>query len=119
MSLAPFSQTLDRLRGGECADVAAARLAEIVKAVESTGKPGTLTVQITVKKLSRSGALELIDKVTAKIPEEQQSTTLLFSTPEGNLISSDGRQGALDLQKPDALPTAANAVRLVAGAQAQ
>ena len=108
MSIRPFHETLNRLRGGDLCLEAQKALAEIVLAVENTGKAGRLTITLDVKKLSRSGALEIIDKVAAKVPEEQALTTLLFSTPEGNLLSEDPRQQSLDL-KQAAIPNAASA----------
>ena len=79
-------------------DEAAEQLSEIVKAVDATGKGGKLTIELTIKKLSRSGALEIIDKVTSKAPTEAPLTTMMYPTPEGNLITEDPRQQKLDLK---------------------
>jgi len=98
MALKPITETLRHVRGGLLINEASELLAEVVKAVETTGKSGKLTIELQVKKLSRSGALEIIDKVTAKAPTEAPMTTMMYPTPEGNLITEDPRQAKLDLK---------------------
>lgn len=98
MALKPITETLRHVRGGQLLDEASEKLAEIVKAVDITGKGGRLTIELQVKKLSRSGALEIIDKVTSKVPAESPITTMMYPTPEGNLITEDPRQQKLDLK---------------------
>ncbi|MFA5633440.1 MAG: hypothetical protein WC997_18275 [Porticoccaceae bacterium] len=100
MTVKRITETFERLRGGEMLDEASERLAEVVRAVDATGKAGEITIKLQVKKLSRSGALEIIDRVTAKVPEEPQLTTMMYPTPEGNLITEDPRQQKLDLKVP-------------------
>lgn len=98
MALKPITETLRHVRGGLLINEASELLAEIVKAVEVTGKAGKLTIELQIKKLSRSGALEIIDKVTSKTPTEAPLTTMMYPTPEGNLITEDPRQQKLDLK---------------------
>lgn len=98
MAIKPITDTLRHVRSGLLINEASELLAEIVKAVEVTGKSGKLTIELQVKKLSRSGALEIIDKVTSKIPTEAPLTTMMYPTPEGNLITEDPRQQKLDLK---------------------
>lgn len=98
MALKPITETLRHVRGGLLINEASELLAEVVKAVEITGKSGKLTIELQVKKLSRSGALEIIDKVTSKAPSEAPMTTMMYPTPEGNLITEDPRQAKLDLK---------------------
>ncbi|MFT0547891.1 hypothetical protein ACMHYO_16370 [Allopusillimonas ginsengisoli] len=98
MALKPITDTLRHVRGGLLINETSELLAEIVKAVEVTGKAGKLTIELQIKKLSRSGALEIIDKVTSKIPSEAALTTMMYPTPEGNLITEDPRQQKLDLK---------------------
>jgi hypothetical protein len=98
MAIRPITDTMRHMRSGQFIDDASTKLAEIVNAVDITGKPGKLTIEITVKKVGRAGALELVDKVSAKVPHEAPITTLMFPTPEGNLMTSDPRQQALELQ---------------------
>ena len=98
MAIKPITETLRHVRGGLLINEATEQLADVVKAVEITGKSGRLVIELQVKKLSRSGALEIIDKVTAKVPTEAPLTTMMYPTPEGNLITEDPRQAKLDLK---------------------
>lgn len=118
MAVNRITETLERLRGGQMLDEASEKLAEIVRAVDVTGKAGELTIKLQVKKLSRSGALEVIDKLVAKVPEESPITTMMYPTPEGNLITEDPRQQKLDLkipQIPGAEDVQIRSVRLTSG----
>lgn len=92
----PLLETLHHLEGGCFLDTASEKLAEIVKAVDTTGKPGKLTLTIDVRK-AMSTALALKGKVSAKLPPETPLEALLFPTPEGNLLTEDPRQGKLPL----------------------
>lgn len=85
MAIKPITETLQHVRGGMLIIEASEQLAEVVRAVETTGKAGEITIKLQVKKLSRSGALEIIDKLTSKVPQEAPLTTMLYPTPEGNL----------------------------------
>lgn len=98
MAVKPITETLRHIRGGMLIDEASEALSTVVKAVESTGKAGRVIIELQVKKLSRSGALEIIDKVTHKVPAEQPMTTMMYPTPEGNLLTEDPRQQKLDLK---------------------
>jgi len=100
MAVKRITETLERLRGGQMLDEASELLAKVVQGVDTTGKAGEITIKLQVKKLSRSGALEVIDKVTGKVPEETPITTMMYPTPEGNLITEDPRQQKLDLEVP-------------------
>lgn len=98
MSTNTIEETLRHLRGGYLLSELEEQLAKVVQAVDVTGKAGKLTIQLTVKKVSRSGALEILDKITSVAPEEAPLTTLMYPTPEGRLAPSDPRQQALDLK---------------------
>jgi len=104
-----IEDTLRHLRGGHLLADFQEQLAKVVQAVDATGKAGKLTLALTVKKVSRSGALEILDKVTATAPEEAPLTTLMYPTPEGRLAPSDPRQQALDLKSlPNTASTLTN-----------
>lgn len=92
----PILETLRSLEGGTFLEVSADQLAALVLAVDQTGKPGKLTLEITVRKAS-SSALALKGKITAKMPPENPVEALMFPTPEGNLLLEDPRQGKLPL----------------------
>lgn len=94
-----IEETLRHLRGGHLLADLQEDLAKVVQAVDATGKAGKLTLTLTIKKVSRSGALEVLDKITSSAPEEAPLTTLMYPTPEGRLAPSDPRQQALDLKQ--------------------
>ncbi len=99
----PILETLHHIEGGTFLEEAANRLAEIVLAVDQTGKPGKLTLTIDVRKAMHT-ALALKGKLTVKMPPEAPIEALMFPTPEGNLLTEDPRQGKLPLA---AIPAAA------------
>jgi hypothetical protein len=92
----PILETLHHLEGGCFLNDAADSLAEIVKQVDVTGKPGKLTLTITVRKAMAS-ALAIKGKIAVTLPPEVPVEALMFPTPEGNLLTEDPRQGKLPL----------------------
>lgn len=78
-------------------DSAQNQLTELVKAVDSTGKPGTLTITIKVRKAT-AGSLAVTSKVEVKTPPAPPVETLLFPTVEGDLLTEDPNQRKLPLQ---------------------
>lgn len=97
MATRPLIDTLRHLDGGCLMDDAAELMAELVKAVDSTGKAGKLTLEISVRRATK-GAFAVIGKVTVKKPSEPVYESLLFPTPEGNLLTDDPSQHKLDLR---------------------
>ncbi len=95
-------QTISSLHAGLLADEANDKLQDLVKAVDSTGKAGTITITLSVRKAT-AGALAVKGKVTSKLPAEPDLEALLFPTPEGNLLTEDPRQQKLDI-RPIAAP---------------
>lgn len=92
----PFHETLHNINGGVLLHDAAEQLAELVLAVDATGKSGKITVEITIRKSSHatvaaSGTVKLVK------PKEPLIETLLFPTPEGSLLTEDPRQAKLPL----------------------
>lgn len=106
----PILETLHCINGGTFLIDAAEQLAELVKAVDSTGKGGTLTIKIAVRKAS-SQAMAVRGDITVKLPPEQPLEALMFPTPEGNLLTDDPRQSKLPLAPvgETALPIAPSA----------
>lgn len=85
-------------------DVAGEKLSALVKAVSETGKAGTLTLKIDVKP-STAGAQAVRGDINLKLPKTNPAESLLFPTPEGNLLEDDPRQTKLELKKVDAPTT--------------
>lgn len=93
MSTRPITDTLRLLNSGEFLDECSAQLAELVKGVDETGKAGTLTIKLALKKAS--GAIEIVPTVTNKTPEPKPDSTLLWPTVEGNLEVDNPNQRKL------------------------
>jgi len=107
MSVRPITDTLRALRNGHFIDEASEELARVVSSVAETGKTGKLVIEITVKKAGqgRNSALSVHGVATAKLSKPPVDDTLMFPTPDGNLLTEDPRQQKLDL-KVAAVPTA-------------
>ncbi len=99
MALRPFEETAKQIRRGFFLVELAEKLAEVAQAVDATGRQGELNIKLTIKKISRVGAMEISDKITTKIPSDPPETTMVFVTPEGNLMTQDPRQQSLELEK--------------------
>lgn len=94
-----ITDVLRDLRRGECVAEATEALAALVTAVSEHGKPGKLTVELTVRPATRgTGALVIADKIVSKLPVEPSSESLMFATPEGSLLPEDPRQTKLELR---------------------
>ena len=78
-------------------DLASDKLAELVNAVTSTGKAGSLTLKIDVKP-STAGALAVRGDVKIKKPARLPREALLWATPDGNLLAEDPKQTRLELK---------------------
>lgn len=103
----PFFDTVRDLRRGSFIDECADELQRVVTAVEETGKPGKLVIEIAVAPASKGqGAVKVADKITAKLPALPAGETIMFVTPENNLVANDPRQSSLELKSVDS-PSAA------------
>lgn len=98
MSIRPITDTLRHIGGGVFIDIASDKLAELVGAVDQSGKSGKIMLAITVKKATRGGAMVITGKVTMTKPAEEPMEAMLFATPEGNLVADDPHQQKLDLK---------------------
>jgi len=96
MARRSFVDTLRDLRGGEVIDQLDEQLQELVRAVQSTGAGGqiSLTVIVTPTK-GVSEAVTVKDQIKLKKPEIKSSGTLMFPTVEGNLQRNNPNQREL------------------------
>lgn len=107
MAIRPITDTLRHIGGGIFIDTASDKLAELVAAVDASGKSGSIDLCIKVKKATRGGAMILTGKVKLTKPAEDAMEAMLFATPEGNLVADDPSQQKLDLKSvPSATDTA-------------
>jgi hypothetical protein len=98
MSTRPITDTLRHIGGGVFIDIASDKLAELVAAVDASGKSGRIDLSISVKKAPRGGAMILTGKVKVTKPADEPMEAMLFATPEGNLVADDPHQQKLDLK---------------------
>jgi len=78
-------------------DLASEKLAELIAAVTSHGKAGSFTMKLDIKP-STAGALAVRGDVKITKPKGLPPETLLWATPDGNLMSEDPRQTKLELR---------------------
>lgn len=102
-----FTDTLLDIRDGDVVHELTEQLRDIVQRVRETGRPGSLTLTIKVKNVSKGagGALMLEDDIKVKLPVAEKGTTLLFATEDGQLQRNDPRQPRLaELDRPNVTP---------------
>jgi hypothetical protein len=100
MSVRPITDTLRQLDGGAFLDIASTELAHLVRQVDETGKSGSLTIKLELKR-HRQGAINILPSVVAKVPQVKADPTLLWATVEGNLTPDNPNQQKLDLRQVD------------------
>lgn len=101
----PITDTFRHIGGGVFIDIASDKMNELVAAVDNSGKQGKITMEITVKKATRSGAMHITGKVKLTKPAEEAMEAMLFATPEGNLVADDPNQQKLELRQIDVAQT--------------
>lgn len=103
----PFFDTARDIRRGQFLEDCADELQKCIVAVEETGKPSKLVIELSIKPASKGqGAVCLADKIVAKLPQLPAGETIMFVTPENNLALNDPRQKEMDLKAVAAEPTA-------------
>lgn len=85
-------------------DHAGEQFADLIKAIVSTNKAGTLTLKVDIKP-STAGAMAVKASVAIKKPKGLPPESLLWPTPEGNLVADDPRQTKLELKPVAAEPS--------------
>lgn len=101
-----FNFVIGALRYGATLDELSEKLNECVNASRETGKVSKLTLELTIKPNGSTGQYELTDKIKSRVPELDREVTLMFGTPEGNLVREDPRQMKLDLRRVEDPPAA-------------
>ncbi len=78
-------------------DVAGAKFSELIQAVTSHNKAGKLRLTIDIKP-STAGTLAVKAECSITKPKGLPAESLLWPTPEGNLLADDPRQKKLELK---------------------
>jgi hypothetical protein len=84
-------------------DQAGAKFAELINAVCAHNKAGKMTLKIDVKP-STAGTLAIRADVAVTKPKGLPAESLLWPTPEGNLLAEDPRQMKLEMKAVAAEP---------------
>ena len=94
----PFTDVLGELGAGQTLDTLTVDLTDVVNAVKATGKPGDVTLKLTVRPNGAYG-VAILDKITTKVPKEDRGETLFFTDNDGGLHRRDPRQEELPLRQ--------------------
>lgn len=99
-----FIDVLMRQGNGSTNQELSDELREIVQRVKSTGKIGTLTLQLKVQLIKQTNSIVILDKITTKKPEYDRPSSLFFADEDGNLVRDDPDQKSLfelaDVEEP-------------------
>lgn len=93
----PFTDTLNALRFGTLSDELTKKLHELTVACTDTQRAGAITLTLQLKP-GKGGQVEVFDDIKLKMPKEERGSSIMFSTPDGNLQREDPRQKKLDLR---------------------
>lgn len=97
-----FMNTLNTMDFGVTPNELSDDLAELLRAVQDTGKQGTLTLKLTVKPESlATGQVAIIADTSLKAPQMPRDKAFMFMTPDGNLQREDPRQKKLEFESVD------------------
>lgn len=89
----PITDILREIRKGRAVDLASQRFAELIQAVDDTGKGGELTITLKVKPEKGGGSQKtIIPIVKVKMPEADLAEAVFFSDSQGDLHRSDPSQ---------------------------
>jgi hypothetical protein len=89
----PFFDTLRDVRGGEVIDQLTEQMQDLVRAVQTTGASGALTLTLEVSPMKGSTEAVIVkDTIKLKKPEVKSKGTLMFPTVEGNLQRQNPNQ---------------------------
>lgn len=92
----PITDVLREYRNGRAADIATLDLAEVIRAVDATGKAGELTITIKVKPEKGGGSQKtLAIGIKSKVPKADIPEAVFFSDEDGNLHRSDPAQASM------------------------
>lgn len=95
----PITDVLRDYRKGKAVDLASTRLAELVQAVDETGKAGEIIIKIKVKPQKGGGSEKtLAIDVKSKIPEMELPEAVFFSDADGDLHRIDPAQMEMTLR---------------------
>jgi hypothetical protein len=90
-----FIHTLSTLRYGQTQSELSEELHNAVRRAIDTGKTAEITLKLKIKPEANGAQVFITDEIKSKIPQFTREQTILFPTPEGNLIREDPRQALI------------------------
>lgn len=107
-----ITDVLRDIRRGKPVEEATAALADVVRAVDETGKDGSVTITIKVKAAKHGGPEKtIVAEVKAKKPIAEIPPAVFFSDEDGDLHRFDPRQQEMELSEAGTAPAARTAAR--------
>lgn len=101
-----ITDILRDIRRGAPVEEATMVLADVVRAVDETGKEGSVTITLKVKPAKHGGPEKtIIAEVKAKKPIAEIAPAVFFSDAEGDLHRVDPRQEEMELREAGGKPT--------------
>lgn len=92
-----FADWLTEQRKGLTHDELTDALHDLIAAVNATGKAGTLTFQVKIAPLKKTGnVLEVTDVVKLVLPKPERDASIYFTDDEGNLSRQDPNQPSFE-----------------------
>ena len=101
-----FSKTLSQLNRGELDDELTNVISEVIKAVRSTRKQGSVTLNLKISMLNTrtENQIKITPMVNSKIPELDREESIVFSTADGDVLFDDPSQLKMDLKTVEDKP---------------
>ena len=78
-------------------------LNEVVRAVDNTGKAGTLTLKLKIYRPKNTQIIQIADTVTANVPKFDRKESFWFTDGHGGLTRDDPNQTVLQFNNAAAL----------------
>lgn len=96
-----FIATLEAMRDGDVVNELQAQLTDIVATVRATGKPGKLSLILTVKPMKNAEPHMLLigSDIKVTLPKLDKSDTFMYATNENALTRRDPRQPELGFRE--------------------
>jgi len=99
-----FLHTIAHLRCGATQAELSEALNECVTRARETGSAASLTLTLKIEP-DGDGTYRIGDKFASKLPSMKRGSTIMYGTPDGNLLREDPRQAQLPLRPvPDERP---------------
>jgi hypothetical protein len=102
----PFTDVLRDIRKGRVVEAASDQLAEVVRAVLDTSKPGEITLKLSVKPQGKGDNAVIVSaKIASKVPQAALPDALFFADLDGDLLRDDPTQTRMfaDAERVDPL----------------